>query len=259
MDSTDFYPLSGVEPYGTQRSITDERSHRKRMCALGYRVFGALRWGQLGDGHISARDPELSDHFWILDHGVPFRLATMNNLVLVGPDGVVAERGPDASGGVNAAGYNIHSPILQARLDAVSVAHTHTPHGTAWSANAKLFNAISQESTAFVFDQALFDDEEVEVLNLKGGRRIADAAGRARLCILRNHGLLTIGATVEETIGFFVLAERVAEVHVRAPGARAISTEAAKAAAESLADPQTGWRAFQWLVRDLIADPSVVE
>ena len=56
-------PFEGVEPYGTVRSIADERAHRKRMCALGYRIFGALRWGMLGDGHISARDPELTDHF----------------------------------------------------------------------------------------------------------------------------------------------------------------------------------------------------
>ena len=82
-------PFDGVEPYGTVRSIADERAHRKRMCALGYRIFGALRWGMLGDGHISARDPVFTDHFWLLDWGVPFSEATVHQLVLVGPGGEV--------------------------------------------------------------------------------------------------------------------------------------------------------------------------
>ena len=82
-------PFDGVEPYGTVRSIADERAHRKRVCALGYRIFGALRWGMLGDGHISARDPLFTDHFWLLDWGVPFAEATVHQLVLVGPGGEV--------------------------------------------------------------------------------------------------------------------------------------------------------------------------
>ena len=71
-------PFDGVEPYGTVRSVADERAHRKRMCALGYRIFGAMRWGMLGDGHISARDPVFTDHFWLLDWAVPFAQATVD-------------------------------------------------------------------------------------------------------------------------------------------------------------------------------------
>ena len=91
MISSPYPPFAGVEPYGTIRSVADERAHRKRMCALGYRIFGALRWGMLGDGHISARDPELTDHFWLLDWGVPFGAATVRQLVLVGPGGEVKD------------------------------------------------------------------------------------------------------------------------------------------------------------------------
>ena len=53
-------PFEGVEPYGTVRSIADERAHRKRICALGYRIFGALRWGMLGDGHIDRKSTRLN-------------------------------------------------------------------------------------------------------------------------------------------------------------------------------------------------------
>ena len=260
VDMTDNYPdFPGVEPFDAVRSVEDERSHRKRMCALGYRVLAANRWGQLGDGHISARDPELTDHFWVLDWGIPFGAATTGELVLVGPNGDVKDAGGDRTGAVNTAGYNIHAPLLEARPDVVSACHTHTQFGTPWSANVEPFRALSQEATAFVFDQALFDDDEVEVLSVDGGKRIAAALGDAKVCILRNHGPLTVGGSVEEAVGWFVTAERVAEVHVKAPNGRAISDEASSIAADTMAAPINGWRNFQWLVRSLVPDPSVVD
>ena len=249
----DSYPgFPGVERYGTERSPKDERAHRKEMCALGYRIFGAQRWGQLGDGHVSARDPILTDHFWLLDWGVAFSAATPDRLVLVGPGGDVMDEDGNPTGAVNTAGYNIHAPLLEARPDVVSACHTHTAYGTPWSANVEPFRALSQESTAFVFDQALFDDEEVEVLSVEGGKRIAAAMGDAKFCILRNHGSLTVGRTVEEAVGWFVMAERVAEVHVKAPNGKAISDEAAAVAAATMSTDLTGWRVFQWLRRSVL-------
>jgi ribulose-5-phosphate 4-epimerase/fuculose-1-phosphate aldolase len=251
-------PFPGVEPIDSVRSPEAERRHRQRMCALGYRIFAAQRWGQLGDGHVSARDPILTDHFWLLDWGVPFRDATIDRLVLVGPTGEVKDAQGHPTGAVNTAGYNIHAPILAARPDAVSAAHTHTAFGTPWSANVEPFRALSQESCAFLFAQSLFDDEEVEVLSADGGKRIAAALGTAKLCILRNHGMLTVGTSVEAAVGWFVMAERVAEVHVKAPNGVAISDEAAAVAASSLQPEHAGWRVFQWLVSNLVPDPTVV-
>jgi len=253
------YPQVG-EGMDVVRSIEDERHHRKTTCAIGYRIFGANRWGQMGDGHISARDPEFTDHFWVLDYGVPFTEATVGTLVLVGPDGTVASGvAGSPKGAPNTAGYNIHWPVLNARPDCVSAAHTHTAFGTPWSANVEPFRALSQESTSFVFDQSMFDDEEVEVLTVAGGERIAASIGATKLCILRNHGVLTVGQTVEEAVGWFVLAERVAEVHVKAPNGKAISDEAAKIAAESMAPHGVGHRSFHWLARSLVPDPTVVQ
>ena len=259
MDVGEYPGFDGVEPYGTARSIEDERAHRRRMCALGYRIFGAMRWGQLGDGHVSARDPERTDHFWLLDWGVPFSEATVGDLVLVGPGGDVKNADGVSTGAVNTAGYNIHAPVLAARPEVVSAAHTHTQFGTPWSANVEPFRAISQEACAFVFDQAMFDDEEVEVLSVDGGKRIAAALGEAKMVVLRNHGLLTVGDTVEAAVGWFVMAERVAEVHVKAPAARAISDESARVAATTLSPEHAGWRVFQWLQRSLVPDPTVVD
>jgi ribulose-5-phosphate 4-epimerase/fuculose-1-phosphate aldolase len=162
------------------------------------------------------------------------------------------------AGGINYAAYNIHWPILDARPDLVSAAHTHTAFGTPWSANVKPFQAISQESCIFVYDQSIYPGEDVEVDTPAGGHAIAAAMGATRLCILRNHGLLTGGASPGEAVGLFVLAERVAEVHVKAADPQPISDDAAKYAAVALGCDTIGWRVFQWLARDLVPDPSVV-
>ena len=83
----------------------------------------------------------------------------------------------EGSLGINDAAYYIHSPVLAARPDAVCAAHTHTPYGTAFSALVEPFRAVSQESTAFVFNQSIFDDEELDIYSTEGGHRIGEAVG----------------------------------------------------------------------------------
>ncbi|MGH1493069.1 MAG: class II aldolase/adducin family protein [Acidimicrobiales bacterium] len=235
--------------------VNEERLHRKRQCALAYRAFGALGWGQLGDGHISVRDPEHPDSFWLLKLGVPFGQATVADLVLVGPDGSVAG-GED----INMTAYYIHMPIHDARPEVMCVAHTHTAYGTPWSANVAPFRAISQEALSFVYNQSIFEGEELGVPSYECGQRIAEAMGTTSLCMLRNHGPLTAGRSVAEAVGLYVMAERVAEVHIKAPDAVAISDEAAKAMASGWAeDPRTGWMSFQYLLRTMVPDPAVVD
>ncbi len=255
--SLDRYP--GITYDAEQPVVTDLeelRQLRKWEVAIGYRIFGAMHWGQMGDGHISARDPELTDHFWVLGYGIRFADATMDNLTLVGPDGQ-GVAGP-TDNGVNFAAHHIHWPILDARPDLVSAAHVHTPYGTPWAANVEPFRPISQEACALVFDQSMYNGEDLEVSSTAGGEAIARAMGDTKVCILRNHGLLTGGRSPGDAVGLFVTAERVAEVHVKSPEARPISDEAAKEVSSSLYYADVGWRNFQWLARDLVPDPSVV-
>ncbi|MEZ5294701.1 MAG: class II aldolase/adducin family protein [Ilumatobacteraceae bacterium] len=104
---------------------------------------------------------------------MPFNAATVDALVLVGPDGSVKNHDFEPTGAVNTAGFNIHSPVLAARPEAVSAAHTHTQFGTPWAANVEPFRAISQESC--VVRPGDVRRREVEVLSYDGGKRIAAA------------------------------------------------------------------------------------
>ena len=244
------------EPQRRRARKPDEiRSSRMRQVALGYRLLAAQRWGDLGDGHISARDPEQKDAFWMLRLGVSYHRATVDDLVLVGPDGKILA----GKGSINMAGYFIHQPILEARPEAVSACHVHTGWGTPFSAQARPIEPISQESTVFFEDHAIFDDEEVQVLSTAGGSRIADALGSNRAIILRNHGLLTVGERVDAAVGSFVLMERVAEVHMKVSEAKPISAASARQARDDLNRLQSARGAFWSMVERHIEDPGVVE
>ncbi len=235
-------------------SPAEERSRRKREIALGYRVMASFGWGADGSGHITGRDPERIDCFWLLAYGVPFRQATVADLVLVDRDGTVV----DDDRPINRAAYNIHAPIHEARPDIVGAVHFHTPYGTPFAASVQDLPMSSQEACAFHGRQAVFDGEEVDVLDLATGRRLAAAMGDARLLVLANHGLLTAGSTVGAAIGFFVLAERAAEVAVKVPGGRVISEEAASDCHASVGTEDAGWRVGEWLVASRVEDPTVV-
>jgi len=230
------------------------RARRKRDCALGYRLLAAQRWGDLGDGHISARDPERTDCFWMLRYGVSYHAAKVSDLVLVGPDGSLQE----GEGFVNIAGYYIHKPILDARPDAVSAVHVHTGWGTPFSTQARLLKPITQEACIFFENHALFDDEEVQVQSLEAGARIAAALGQTRAIILRSHGLLTVGDSVAEAVGSFVYMERVCEAHMKAPDAEPISAAAARFAQADLVRVGIGRSGFASLVARHVGDPEKV-
>ena len=213
--------------------------------ARGYRVFGALGWGDLGDGHISARDPIERDCFWMLKYGVPFARAAADDMVLVNADGDLVI----GTGEVNQPGYHIHQPILAARPDIVSAAHTHTPWGTPFSAEVRVPEPITQEACVFFEDCALFDDEEVQVLSVEAGSRIAQSLGRNRAIILRNHGLLTVGNSVAHSVAHFVMLERVAEAHIKTPNAKPISGDAARIARDDLVKPASTDSIFDFLTK----------
>ena len=191
-------------------AAAEERERRKQQVALGYRILSSQRWGDMGDGHISARDPERTDCFWLLGYLIPYNEATVKDLVLVGPDGKLAS----GEGFTNPAAYYIHHPILMARPDAVSAVHVHTHWGTPFSSEVRMLEPSTQEACAFYEDHALFDDEEVQVQDVEGGKRIAEALGDKRAVILRNHGLLTVGRSIGEAFMLMHYLERACRVQL---------------------------------------------
>lgn len=229
----------------TSNVMNGERANLLEDLCRGYRLFAALGWGATGDGHISARDPHETDCFWMLKYGVAFGQATLEDLVLLGPDGSTVE----GDGEVNSPAFKIHRPILTARSDIVSAAHTHTDWGTPFSAEARPLEPITQEACFFFEDNVVFDDDEVQIQNLAAGERLAQCLGHNHAVVLKNHGLLTVGSSVARAICRFVLLEKVCEAHMKARQAVPIDADAARYAKSDLTRTGALENMFRYLAK----------
>ena len=154
-------------------NVEDERRHRKQRLAAAFRLFGQFGFDEGVAGHITARDPELLDHFWVNPLGMNFKQIRVKDLILVNDRGEVV----DGNWPVNAAAFAIHSQIHAARPDVVAAAHSHSVHGKAWSSLRRPLDPMTQDSCAFYGDHAVFDDYTGVVLDLEEGKRIAHALG----------------------------------------------------------------------------------
>jgi ribulose-5-phosphate 4-epimerase/fuculose-1-phosphate aldolase len=192
--------------------VTEERQHRKERLAAALRVFAGLGYDEGVGGHITARDPEFADCLWVNPFGVPFQHVTVSELLLVDQEGHVLE----GRRHVNQAAFAVHSQVHQARPDVVAVAHSHTTHGRALSALGELLEPITQDVCAFYEDHALLNDYTGVIVDEPECRRIASALGPHKGLILRNHGLLTVGDSVDAAAWWFHQMERACQIQLAA-------------------------------------------
>ena len=239
--------------FPTFTDIDEERRHRKQRLAAAFRLFGQFGFDEGTAGHITARDPERLDHFWVNPLGMNFKQIRVKDLLLVNGAGEVVE----GTWPVNTAAFVIHSQIHAARPDVVSAAHAHSVHGKAWSMLHRRIDPLTQDACAFYGDHVVFDDYTGAVLDLEEGKRIAHALGDAKAAILANHGLLTVGQTVDEAAWWFVTMERSCQAQLLAEAAGTpvqIDPEVAEKTAGQTGSPRTGWRQFQPLYDWIVAE-----
>lgn len=154
-------------------SVEDERLYRKQRLAGAFRLFARFGFDEGVAGHITVRDPERPDHFWVNPFGQYFGTIRASDLILVNHQGQVVQ----GNGIVNAAAFAIHAAVHRARPDVVAAAHTHSVYGKAWSALGRLLDPITQDSCIFYNDHALMTDYTGVVLDPEEGRRIAEQLG----------------------------------------------------------------------------------
>ncbi|GGO22732.1 class II aldolase/adducin family protein [Microbispora bryophytorum] len=240
-------------------TVEEERRHRKERLAAALRLFGRFGFEEGVAGHITARDPEHTDHFWVNPFGMSFKQIKVGDLILVNHEGQVVE----GRHHVNQAAFAIHSMVHQARPDVVAAAHSHSVYGKALSALGTLLEPLTQDACAFYEDHALFDDYTGVVVETEEGRRIAQALGSHKAVILRNHGLLTVGDSVEAAAWWFITMERSCQAQLAAKAAGPtvpISHENAKLTHGQIGNDVVGWINFQPLLDQILAsDPDLLD
>ncbi|KAF5485078.1 Meiotically up-regulated gene 14 protein [Colletotrichum siamense] len=202
-------------------------------------------------GHISVRDPEFPNAFWTNPLGRHFGLLKVSDMILVGLDGAVlgGSRAPP-----NTAGFLIHASVHKARPDAHAVCHSHSAHGKAWSVFGRRLEMLTQDACKFRRDaHSVYNSYGGVVLGSEEGDRIAAALGpNGKGCILRNHGILTVGQTVDEAAFLFTSMERSCQVQLLAEAAAAnglpkvlITDEEADFNFDVESDPESCYCEFQ--------------
>jgi len=240
-------------------SVEEERLHRKQRLAAGFRLFARFGYDEGVAGHITARDPGEPDTFWVNPFAVDFSQVRVGNLVRVDRTGEVVE----GDYPVNRAAFAIHSQVHAARPDVVAAAHSHSVHGKAWSALGRRLDPITQDACAFFEDHGLFDDYTGVVLDEQEGRRIAEALGSSKAVILRNHGLLTVGGSVDAAVWWFVAMDRSCHAQLLAEAAGRpvlIDAEQARLTHSQVGSDLAGWFSFQPLYdRIVAAEPDLLD
>jgi len=194
--------------------ITEEELRLRRDLAACYRLVALHGWDDLLATHISARVPGEESAFLINPIGLMFDEMTASRLVKVSLSGEVLQ---DTSDAVNRAGFVIHSAVHEARPDAHCVMHLHTRDGVAVSALEEGLLPLNQTAMTVAPHLAHHEYEGVAFHEAERPRLAADLGGK-KLMLLRNHGTLSVGASVPEAFVLMYMLEWACTVQVRTLG-----------------------------------------
>ncbi|XP_032636931.1 alpha-adducin isoform X9 [Chelonoidis abingdonii] len=196
-------------------SIAYEKGEKLLRCKLAafYRLADLFGWSQLIYNHITARVSSEQEHFLIVPFGLLYSEVSASSLVKINIQGDIVDRG-STNLGVNQAGFTLHSAIYAARPDVKCIVHIHTPAGAAVSAMKCGLLPISPEAlslgevTYHDYHGILVDDEEKVLIQKNLGPK-------SKVLILRNHGLVSVGETVEEAFYYIHNLVVACEIQVR--------------------------------------------
>ena len=195
-----------------REQVSAEEWETRVDLAACYRLVEHYGMTEMVANHNSARVPGTEDEFQINPYGAFYDEITASSLVKVNIDGDILFNATDYD--VNRAGYVIHSAVHAGRPDVACVIHTHTIAGMAVSAMRCGLLPLAQTSMRFA--KLGYHDYEGVALNLEERERLVRDLGEHEGMILRNHGLLVVGASIPEAFNNIYRLERACQVQVAA-------------------------------------------
>jgi ribulose-5-phosphate 4-epimerase/fuculose-1-phosphate aldolase len=241
-------------------TVEDERAHRKAKLAGALRIFGRFGFGEGVAGHITVRDPEFPDLFWVNPFGMSFRHMKQSDLLLLDHGGNVVY----GDRHVNRAAFVLHSAIHEARPDVIAAAHSHSPYGKSFSSLGIPLAPLTQDACAFYDDPVVIQEQGgAVVLEIEAGREFATRFPEGKAAIHQNHGLFTVGESVDEAVFWFITMERSCQAQLMAMAAGdpiEIRHEYAQHTLEVAGNPLAGWFSFQPLWQEICrTDPELFD
>lgn len=237
-------------------SPEDARRHVRERLAGACRILGRRGLSEGLLGHVTVRDPEHAERFWVNPVGVPMHRVKASQLLQVDAAGSVVQ----GQGAVNPVGLLLHTALHRARPDVNAVCHAHAPAASTWAALERLLDPITQDASVFHGQQALIREPRL-VRDEASAAQFAAAFGTHRVAVHAGHGIFTTGGSVDEAAWWFVLMARCCDDALRAEAAGTpthYAPDDARWLASTLGSPRFAWLSFQTLWDDIVAsDPDL--
>jgi len=195
----------------------EEREYLKGRLAAAFRIFGKLNFDEGVAGHITCRDPVDKKSMWVNPFGTAFSLIKASDLIRVSEQGEILDGGEVRL--LNTAAYAIHSAIHKSNPNVLAACHSHSVNGRAFCTLGRPLDIITQDSCAFYNDHVVYEQFNGVVLAEEEGCNIATALGSNKAALLQNHGILTVGETIEAAVFWFVSMEKSCHVQLLADAA----------------------------------------
>ncbi|XP_014692172.1 beta-adducin [Equus asinus] len=214
--SMNFSMMTPINDLHTADSLNLAKGERLMRCKISsvYRLLDLYGWAQLSDTYVTLRVSKEQDHFLISPKGVSCSEVTASSLIKVNILGEVVEKGSSCFP-VDTTGFCLHSAIYAARPDVRCIIHLHTPATAAVSAMKWGLLPVSHNAL-LVGDMAYYDfngemEQEADRINLQ-----KCLGPTCKILVLRNHGVVALGDTVEEAFYKIFHLQAACEIQVSA-------------------------------------------
>jgi L-ribulose-5-phosphate 4-epimerase len=181
----------------------------KQKLILAGRVLVAEGQDDFTRGHVSVRVPDEPRLFFMKPHSVGLDEITHDNILTIDLEGKVV-----AGGSRRHSEVFIHSEIFKARPDVHSVIHTHPPYAVALSATGRPMRCFSQPAALFYQELGIYADTINLIRDQEMGAGVAHALGPHRAALLKNHGVVVVGGTIEEAVINTIMLENAAMIQM---------------------------------------------
>ncbi|XP_039181102.1 gamma-adducin isoform X1 [Crotalus tigris] len=212
-------PINDLPGIDTTTFGKGEKLIRCKLASL-YRLTDLFGWAHLANSYITVRVSKEQDHILIIPEGLSFSEASASNLVKVNIIGDVVDQG-STNLRIDTAGFSPHAAIYSMRPDVRCVIHIHTPATAAVSSMKCGILPISQEAL-ILGDVAYYDyrgslDDQEERIDLQ---KVLGPS--CKVLVLRNHGVVALGETLEEAFHYIYNVQLACEIQVHALAAGGI-------------------------------------
>jgi L-fuculose-phosphate aldolase len=227
-------------------TITIDNAMRDRLADAG-RILEAEGQGDYCMGHVTLRTPEDPNRILMKAGGMGLEEITRENIVTINIEG-------EKTAGHHARHNEvfIHSEIMRVRPEIQSVVHTHAPYSVIFSALGKPLQPVGHPGSAFSDGLPVFSETTDLIVTQELGKAVARCLGEHQALLLRNHGIVTVGRTIEEAVYNALVLEKACWMQLvaeSAGGAKLVTSPEEAKAKKRITRPENQINLFNYMVR----------